>query len=100
MGAADDSVERSRLDSQARCDELGRSCGGFTCDAAAHTCTIRASTTLRESPEAEVSFLKAARQGAQQPSPERGNHVFQFYTGSQSVVHKSRIRAWNRSTLQ
>lgn len=55
--AAGDSKRRSVADSAARCKELGSSCGGFTCNVALTSCTVRRSKTLRDYSH-ESSFLK------------------------------------------
>ena len=113
--AAEDSATRGEAEARRRCDELGDLCTGFTCEKSiqvipemtkkdyqeaqnAQSCTVRAgsaSSELFESPTEELTFVKVT------PSPKLqeaavlrkttkpdANLLFQFYTGSQSVVRK------------
>lgn len=115
--AADDSTPRDLQASRAACDELGARCSGITCEGVAGdledpqlVCTVRASSELLASPVGEVSFAKdgapdvqssQGRIGRSQPEAALGgSSVFQFYTGSQSVVHKDRIRLWPKAELE
>lgn len=104
--AADDATEYDVAGARARCSSLGRLCSGFTCaDMELDACTVRAGHELYRSPSGEVTFVKEP-QGAS-PGPVAGallsvpleagaSEVFQFYTGSQSMVRSDRIRAWPR----
>lgn len=106
--AADDAVERSVAASKARCEELGSLCGGITCDDAGESrCSVRAGGQPLESPVGEVSYVKEAVSvsGAGVPAPlgpaaAGASALFQMYTGSQSIVHKERIRAWPRDSFR
>jgi len=100
--AAGDSQERSPESSLARCEELGASCAGFTCEPGGDPCTVRRGTDPQESLRRERSFVKTSKHGSTRfPAPNRGggDALFQLYTGSQSVVHRDRIRAWSKSKL-
>lgn len=95
--AAEDEEVRDTRASRDRCDELGDACSGFTCDAGGSPCTVRAGASLVKSPAGEVSYRKKAAE----PRPglttrDGATTLFQFYTGSQSVVRKDRILAWSR----
>eukprot|EP00439_Symbiodinium_sp_Y106_P033913 s7236_g4.t1 len=125
--AAEDSATRGEAEARRRCDELGDLCTGFTCEKSiqvipemtkkdyqeaqnAQSCTVRAgsaSSELFESPTEELTFVKVT------PSPKLqeaavlrkttkpdANLLFQFYTGSQSVVRKDRLRWWPREEIE
>jgi len=98
--AAGDDTERDADSTRVRCDELGEACGGYTCESTGSSCTVRAGVTLLSSPLGELSFLKEAPLfGVEAPLAAGANSVFQFYTGSQSVVRRDRLRAWPRAAL-
>ncbi|CAE7584282.1 unnamed protein product [Symbiodinium sp. CCMP2456] len=112
--AAEDSVARGEAEARRRCDELGDLCTGFTCEKSiqvtpemtkkdyqeaqnAQSCTVRAgssSSELFESPTEELTFVKVSPSPKLQEAVLRettkpdANLLFQFYTGSQSVVRK------------
>ena len=109
--AADDSVLRGEAESRRRCDELRDACTGYTCEKslvvtrsmtkkayqeaqAAQVCTVRAGSQLTGSPTGEVTYVKVAASPklqeavSQGPAKPEASGVFQFYTGSQSVVRK------------
>jgi len=95
--AAGDAEERNATDARERCDELGDVCSGFTCEAGGSPCTVRAGTLLVLSPAGEVSFRRKAPQpGPGLTSRPGATRMFQFYTGSQSIVRKDRILTWPR----
>jgi len=84
-----------------RCDELGSLCSGITCEvdgSPPSACTVRSGADLVDSPTGEISYRKEERVPvARELSVAGASAFFQFYTGSQSVVHKDRIRAWQRA---
>ena len=109
--AAGDEQIRGEQEARGRCDELGAACGGFTCTEAilveprssksgyaaaqaAQSCTVRAPGELFESPKKELSYLKVlpssglAKAVERRTAKEDASEVFQFYTGSQSIVRK------------
>jgi len=109
--AANDDVVRGEQDSRKRCDELGNLCSGFTCEKSIpltktttkqayaeaqrnQSCTVRAGAELISSPSGELTFVKipasAQLSGAvsRVTSKMDASGVFQFYTGSQSIVRK------------
>jgi len=107
--AADDSTYRDISASKARCDEIGDSCAGITCDGGSGgaACSVRVgSQGLLPSPTGEVSHLKETVLGSGAltfpppavPPSVGASNLFQMYTGSQSVVHKDRIRVVSRET--
>lgn len=104
--AGDDSARAPRL-ARARCSQLGPLCGGITCDLEEARCTVRAGSELIASPYPEVSYFKelgGADGEADGVAPvvdayREASDVFQFYTGSQSVVRRDRLRAWPREQL-
>eukprot|EP00928_Gymnodinium_smaydae_P055182 TRINITY_DN38777_c0_g1_i1.p1 TRINITY_DN38777_c0_g1~~TRINITY_DN38777_c0_g1_i1.p1 ORF type:complete len:655 (+),score=80.87 TRINITY_DN38777_c0_g1_i1:57-2021(+) len=115
--AAGDDAVQGETDAMMRCEELGDRCTGYTCTQSAEltstttkddyakardrqSCTVRGGSQVYESPSGEVSFVKvnASRQlaaAAAHPTvhPD-ASAVFQFYTGSQSVVREDRLRRW------
>ena len=109
--AAGDEVVRGELEARRRCDELGEDCAGFTCESfipltksttkqgyadaqKAQSCTVRAGSELIQSPSSEFTFVKIPPSADLQTSVSRvtsktnASRVFQFYTGSQSIVRK------------
>eukprot|EP00435_Cladocopium_sp_Y103_P007265 s2175_g2.t1 len=111
--AAGDEVVRGELEARRRCDELGEACAGFTCEGfiplttsttkqgyadaqKAQSCTVRARSELIESPSGEATFVKIPPSADLQKTISRAtsktnaSRVFQFYTGSQSIVRKDR----------
>ena len=114
---------RGELEARRRCDELGEDCAGFTCESfipltksttkqgyadaqKAQSCTVRAGSELIESPSSEFTFVKIPPSADLQKSVFRvtskpnASRVFQFYTGSQSIVRKDKkgsIIKWQNS---
>lgn len=109
--AANDDVVRGEQEARKRCDELGNLCSGFTCEKSIpltktttkqayaeaqrnQSCTVRAGAELISSPSGELTFVKipasAQLSGAvsRVTSKMDASGVFQFYTGSQSIVRK------------
>eukprot|EP00931_Biecheleriopsis_adriatica_P104672 TRINITY_DN79315_c0_g1_i1.p1 TRINITY_DN79315_c0_g1~~TRINITY_DN79315_c0_g1_i1.p1 ORF type:complete len:677 (-),score=126.76 TRINITY_DN79315_c0_g1_i1:7-1998(-) len=121
--AADDDAIRDERGARARCDELGIECTGYTCDKipevsaettkkayaedqASQACTVRGGTELMPSPSGELTYVKVppaeSREEAARRPPVRDDAtaVFQFYTGSQSIVRKDRLKWWPREEVQ
>lgn len=109
--AANDDVVRGEQDSRKRCDELGNLCSGFTCEKSIpltktttkqayaeaqrnQSCTVRAGAELISSPSGELTFVKIPANTQLSGAVSRvtskmdASGVFQFYTGSQSIVRK------------
>lgn len=55
--ARGDRLERSLQETISRCDQLGSTCGGFTCSEDLRLCTVRAQTWVR--PGKSASYVKA-----------------------------------------
>ena len=120
--AAGDEIVRGELEARHRCDEL-LTCRGFTCERSidvttsmtkqgyaeaqkALKCTVRAGSELIESPTGELTFLKIPpspqlkKAVSRARSKDDASGVFQFYTGSQSIVRKDRLQWWPLAEIE
>jgi len=107
--AAGDDALRDLEATKLRCTELGDTCAGVTCeDAAEAACSVRSGAEVLESPVGEVSYRKEfgpVTDETRMPSPPGPSIAgasahFQMYTGSQSVVHRERLRLWPRARYE
>lgn len=75
--AAGDSRKRNIEDSKKRCEDLGDSCGGFTCNEYGD-CTVRKPGTLKGSPYGETTYTLEA---ATYWKPNRGYYLSGYAAG-------------------